>query len=125
MAHIDSNQHGLHVSHGIWHLHVVKVATNLTIDLPQDIRSLRHVEGSSVAAGNDLRGNLIHGTNFLDHFVVRLSVDDDDCNQRMLEAGLTILHHVVEQLLLHLCSIILSVKLDHSWILNINFEHAT
>ena len=72
-----------------------------------------------------MRRDLVHGTNFLDHLVVRLSVNDNDRNQRMLEAGVTILHHVVEQLLLHLGSVILSVKLDHSWVLNINFEHAT
>ena len=39
MAYIDSNQHRLHVGHGIWHLHVIKVASNLTVDLSQDIRS--------------------------------------------------------------------------------------
>jgi len=49
-----------------------------------------------------LRGDLVHGANFLDHLVVRLSVDDYDRNLRVPEAGVTILHHVIEQLLLHL-----------------------
>ena len=37
VADIDTDQHGSHVLHSIWELHPVKIASDLAVDLAQDI----------------------------------------------------------------------------------------
>jgi len=40
MAHVDTDQHGALVIHGVGELHLVKITTDLAIDLAQDVGGL-------------------------------------------------------------------------------------
>ena len=125
MAYIDSNQHCSHAVHHIWHLHLVKITSNLAVYLSQDVGCLRHIERAAIATGDHLGGNLVHGANLLYHLVVSLSIDNTDGNLRVLETSITIPHHEVEKFLLHLSGIVLSSELDHGRVFYSNLEHST
>ena len=123
MADVNADEHGSLVGHGVWELHLVEIAADLGVDLPEDVGGLAHVEGSPVAAGDHLRRNLVHRAHLLHHLVVGLPVEDADGNLWVPEACTLTLHHVVEEGALQLCLVVLPLQLDEVRLLNSNLKH--
>ena len=110
MAHVYANQHRFHRLHGVGELHLIQVPSDLTVDLPQDVRRMRHVELSSEPACDDLGWDLIQSEDLLDHLVQVLSIKHVDCDLWMAENFVRAGHHVVKQLLLELSRVLLRLK---------------
>ena len=125
MTHVNTNQHGLHRIHDVRELHLVQITASLAVDLSQDVGSLRHVEGTSVPASDDLRWDLVHLHDLLEHLIVLFAVKHADCHLWVSERGITTLHHVVHQLLLKLPGIVLPLKLNEVRLLDSNLEATT
>ena len=100
MAHIDTDEHRSHLTHGVRELHVVQIAANLAVDLLKDVCRLAEVEFVSISARDNLRRYPIFLEDFLEHRIVVLISEDCDTHDRVSEDTFTPQHHVVEQLLL-------------------------
>ena len=124
VANIDANQHGAHVVHGLGELQVEQVALDLRVDLPQDVRSLAHVELEAVASRDDLRRNLELMEKLLVHAVVVLVAENNDHDLRVAEVTVRRLHHVVKQAILHFSIVVLGLHLQEVRLLNPDLQHA-
>lgn len=118
MANIYTDKHRSHVGHRIRELHPVKITSHLAVDLAKDVASLSQVELHGVAHCDHLRRDLVHRADFLDHWVVGLSIEEADSDFRVSECCVRAFLHVVQKLLLKLWSITFFLKLDHDRILD-------
>ena len=123
MANIDSNQHRPHVVHGRWEFQVEKIALDLGVDLPEDVRSLAHVEGAPIANCDDLRRDLELMEELLVHPVVLFEPQHHHDDLWMPEDRLWPSHHVVHELSFGLHYVLLVIKLDEMGLSHSDLKH--
>lgn len=99
-----------------------EVAVNLRVDLPKDVRCLRHVELEATARSHNLRRNLILGEELLVHTIIVLLAEDDHNYLGMAEHTLRSIHHIRKELGLDLDIVILVLQLDKVRLLDANLE---
>jgi hypothetical protein len=93
MTNVDTNQHCTLLQKCIWEFKMIKVATNFTVHLSQDISSFWETELLAITCSDNLWGHSILKHDFLKHFVVILTLKNADHNQRMVK--LLVTHHVL------------------------------
>ena len=118
MANVDSDEHRLQIAHVVREFEIEKITSHLAVDLAKDVASLSQVELHGVAHCDHLRRDLVHRADFLDHWVVGLSIEEADSDFRVSECCVRAFLHVVQKLLLKLWSITFFLKLDHDRILD-------
>ena len=89
-----------------------QVALDLRVNLAQDVRGLAQIELESIADSDDLRGDPELCEQLLVHLVVVLLAEDHDGNLGVAEDSIWPVHHVAQQLVLHLSVIVLALELD-------------
>ena len=125
MADINANEHSPHLLHHLGELQVEEVTFDLGVDLAEDVASLAHVEGASVASGHDLGRDLELLEQFLVHAVVVFVAEDYEDDLGVAEDTVRPSHHVLKQLVLDLAVVVLLLQLDEVGLLHLDLQHAT
>ena len=112
VAHIDADEHGSHGVERFRELQVEEISLDLRVDLAQDIRSLAQVELESIADSDHLGWDPELGEQLLVHPVVALLAEHDADDLGVAEDAIGSVHHVAEQLALHLIVVVLGLELD-------------
>lgn len=99
MADINADEHSPLLLNGFWELHRKQVTSDLGVDLPEDVCSLREVERSAISASDDLRRHLVLLEDFLESRVVALKAKHCNTDQRVSEDALLV-DHVLPELML-------------------------
>ena len=123
MAHIDTDQHRLHVAHLVGQFEVEQVAAHLAIELFQDVGGLGEVEGGETALGShDLRGDVVELVQLLVLVVEVLPAEDHD--KHLWEATIftAIIEDVILDPLLNLIYFALTLELGPEGFLNYDLE---
>lgn len=110
MTDIDADEHGVELVHDRGELHVEEISTHLGVDLTQDVRGFRRVEGAGVPVGDHLRGH----PELVEHQLVLtvqvLSEQDDDDHLGVAEALAT--GHVLVEVVLQVLEVLFALELD-------------
>ena len=122
MTNIDSNEHDSLAINGLWEFELIKVSSGLDIDLLDDVGCLGHIKFQSVSDSDDLGWNVVVDHYVFDHLVIFLISKDEHGTKWVSEGTLWTSHHVGQNLLLDLNWITLVLKLDESWIFNVDHE---
>ena len=122
MAHVDTDQHRPLGVENLGELQVEEVALDLRVNLAQDVGGLAQIELESVADSDDLRGDFELGEQLLVHLVVVLLAEHNDSDLGVAEHAIRPVHHVAQELVLHLIVIVLALELYPVRLLDADFE---
>ena len=123
MAHIDTDQHRLHVAHLVGQFEVEQVAAHLAIELFQDVGGLGEVEGGEAAlSSHDLRGDVVELVQLLVLVVEVLPAEDHDKHLREAHIFAVFIEDVILDRLLNLIHLALIIELDPEGFLNYDLE---